>query len=83
MARFHYPSKITAEEKAGGESDQFGPLPKASNVELCHEFFEKLEVCEAKYIDREKAYCLFLIPPSLPTSQPWDSGSPLHQIAKY
>ena len=61
MARFHYPSKITAEQKAGGESNQLGPLPKASNVELCREFFEKLEVCEAKYIDREKTYCLFLI----------------------
>jgi hypothetical protein len=59
MARFHYPSKMAAEDKARVESNPFGPLPKESNVELCQEFFEKLEVCEAKYIDRENTYCLF------------------------
>lgn len=59
MARFHYPRSVTAEEKAKGESNPFDPLPEGSNVKLCHEFFEKLEHCEEKYIDREKTYCVF------------------------
>ena len=61
MARFHYPRKLTAEEKARLETNPFGPVPEGSNIEFCREVFDKLEVCESKYIDREKTYCLFQV----------------------
>jgi hypothetical protein len=72
MARFHYPRSMTDEEKAGGKSSAFGPLPAGSNVELCQEFFDKLEHCETTYIDREKTYCSFFLDPLslLPIAQP-------------
>ena len=58
MARFHYPHKIIAREKSAGTSNPFGPAPAGSKVELCEEFFEKLELCELKHLDREQTYCM-------------------------
>src|SRR5712664_703176 len=79
MARFHYPGNMTAEEKSRVESNPFGPLPEGSNVNFCHEFFDKLEICETKYIDREKIYCLFeFLFPALDYS----AGLPLQVTAK-
>lgn len=57
MSRFHYPRKLTAEERAKPEMNHFGPLPEGSNVEMCKSFFEQLEHCEEKYVDRENVYC--------------------------
>lgn len=68
MSRFHYPRKLTAEEKAGGEIDYYGPLPEGASKGLCKDFFEQLEQYEGKYVDREKYYCSSLPCPFLQSS---------------
>jgi hypothetical protein len=50
MSRFHYPRRLTAEERARPEMNYYGPLPEGSNMELCKVFFEQLEHYEEKYV---------------------------------
>jgi ribosomal protein S18 acetylase RimI-like enzyme len=57
FARFLYPRQMTACERAAEGSNPFGPLPEGATIELCQEFFEKLEQYEAKHLDRENTYC--------------------------
>lgn len=57
MARFHYPHEVTAEEECRAKANPYGPLPEASNPELCRDFFEKLAKSEAEHLDKERIYC--------------------------